>query len=115
MGTGLHAVDYVVFAASVIISVGIGGWYARPSAGQQTAGQLRNLLCFVMISISWNKCSNVNRCGSRIWSRGAPGSEAESCRRSKASNLQPGSRALEAFGFLMLKYAFSHILETLFL
>ena len=40
-------------------------------------------------------------------------------RASKASNLQPGSRAhlraLEAFGFLMLKYAFSHILETLFL
>ena len=38
---------------------------------------------------------------------------------SKGSNLQPGSRAcsraLEAFGFLMLKYAFSHILETLFL
>ena len=38
---------------------------------------------------------------------------------SKASNLQPGSkahlRALEAFGFLMLKYTFSHILETLFL
>ena len=38
---------------------------------------------------------------------------------SKASDLQLGSRAclrtLEAFGFLMLKYAFSHILETLFL
>ena len=38
---------------------------------------------------------------------------------SKASNLWLGSRghlrALEAFGFLMLKYAFSHILETLFL
>ena len=38
---------------------------------------------------------------------------------SEASNLQPGSRAclraLEAFGFLMLKYAFSHIVETLFL
>ena len=36
---------------------------------------------------------------------------------SKASILRPGSRAhlrtLEAFGFLMLKYAFSHILETL--
>ena len=50
---------------------------------------------------------------------GAPGAEAESCRRSEASNLRPGSRArlraLEAFGFLMLKYAFSHILETLFL
>ena len=38
---------------------------------------------------------------------------------SKASNLWLGSRArlrvLEAFGFLMLKYTFSHILETLFL
>ena len=37
--------------------------------------------------------------------------------RPKASNLWPGSmarlRALEAFGFLMLKYAFSHILERL--
>ena len=38
---------------------------------------------------------------------------------SEVSNLQLGYRtclrALEAFGFLMLKYAFSHILETLFL
>ena len=38
---------------------------------------------------------------------------------SEAGILRPGSRAhlraLEAFGFLMLKYAFSHILETLFL
>ena len=45
---------------------------------------------------------------------------------SKSSYLWPGSRApkqalqafkwaLQAFGFLMLKYAFSHILETLFL
>ena len=37
----------------------------------------------------------------------------------KQGNLRPGSRAhlraLEAFGFLMLKYAFFHILETLFL
>ena len=42
----------------------------------------------------------------------------QSC-TSEASNMQLGSRAnlraLEAFGFLMLKYAFSHILETLFL
>ena len=42
---------------------------------------------------------------------------AKRSRASKASNLQPGSRArlrtLEAFGVLMLKYAFSHILETL--
>ena len=40
-------------------------------------------------------------------------------RVSQASNLQQESRtrlrALETFGFLMLKYAFSHILETLFL
>ena len=66
------------------------------------------------------------RCGSRIWSRG--GAQllrpkiADVVKRSCASevsNLWPGSRArlraLEAFGFLMLKYAFSHILETLFL
>ena len=33
---------------------------------------------------------------------------------SRASHLQPGW-ALEAFGFLMLKYAFSHILQTPFL
>ena len=42
----------------------------------------------------------------------------QSC-TSEASNLQMGSRAhlraLEAFGFLMLKYAISHILGTLFL
>ena len=40
-------------------------------------------------------------------------------RASEASILRRGSRArlraLEAFGVLMLKYAFSHILETLFL
>ena len=40
-------------------------------------------------------------------------------RMSEVSNRWPGSRAhlraLEAFGFLMLKYTFSHILETLFL
>ena len=40
-------------------------------------------------------------------------------RASEASNWQQGSRAclraLEAFGFLMFKYAFSHILETIFL
>ena len=44
---------------------------------------------------------------------------AKRSRASEVSNLRPGSRArlgaLEAFGFLMLKYAFSHILETLFL
>ena len=47
---------------------------------------------------------------------GAPSCEAESCQHSEASNLWPGSRAClrtrEAFG--VLKYAFSHILETLF-
>ena len=44
---------------------------------------------------------------------------AKRSRASKASILGPGSRALkqalEAFGFLMLKYAFSHIQGTLFL
>ena len=66
------------------------------------------------------------RCGSRIWSRGGAqvlrpkvADVAKRSRASEASNLWPGSRAylraLEAFGFLMLKYAFSHILETLFL
>ena len=44
---------------------------------------------------------------------------AKRSRVSEVSNLRPGSRALrralEAFGFLMLQYAFSHILETLFL
>ena len=47
------------------------------------------------------------------------GDVAKRSRASKASNMRPGSRArlraLEALGFLMLKYAFSHILETLFL
>ena len=44
---------------------------------------------------------------------------AKLSRVSEASKLRPGSRAhlrgLEAFGFFMLKYAFSHIPETLFL
>ena len=44
---------------------------------------------------------------------------AKRSRASEVSILRLGSRArlraLEAFGFLMLKYAFSHILETLFL
>ena len=44
---------------------------------------------------------------------------AKRSRASEVSNLWLGSRArlraLEAFRFLMLKYAFSHILETLFL
>ena len=66
------------------------------------------------------------RCGSRIRLRGRPQllrpKVADVAKRScvsEASNLRLGSRAclraLEAFGFLMLKYAFSHILETLFL
>ena len=61
-----------------------------------------------------------------IWSRGGPqflspkvADVAKQSRTSEASILQPGSRAhlraLKAFGFFMLKYAFSHILETLFL
>ena len=56
------------------------------------------------------------RCGSRIWSRGGPASEAKSCRHSEVELCERSElRGVEAFGFLMLKYAFSHILETLFL
>ena len=44
MGAVLHFVDYIVFAASVLISVGIGAWYARPGVGQQTAGNPRDLI-----------------------------------------------------------------------
>ena len=71
-------------------------------------------------------CFSYCGCGSRIWSRGGPqllrAKVADIAKRShlsEASNLRPGSRArlraLEAFGYLMLKYAFSHILETPFL
>ena len=73
-----------------------------------------------------SKLYTIIRRGSRIWSRGGPqllrlkvADVAKWSHTSEASNLQLGSRvclrALEAFGFLMLKYAFSHILETLFL
>ena len=75
---------------------------------------------------SVHKTLNIFRCGSRIWSRGGPqllrpkvAGVAKRSRASEVSILRPGSRAslraLETFGFLMLKYAFSHILETLFL
>ena len=66
-----------------------------------------------------------HRHGSRIWSRGTQllrlkvADVAKRSHASEASNLRPGSRArlraLEAFWVLMLKYAFSHILKTLFL
>ena len=65
------------------------------------------------------------RCGSRIWEVGVQllrpnvADVAQQSHASRATNLWLVSRAclrtLEAFGFLMLKYAFSHILETLFL
>ena len=69
--------------------------------------------------------NSLARCGSRIWSRGEPqlprpkvADVAEWSRASEASYLRPGSRArlraLEAFEFLVLKYAFFHILEPLF-
>ena len=65
------------------------------------------------------------RCGSRIWSRGSQllrpkvADVAKQSHMSWANHLWPGSRvhfrALEVLGFLMLKCASSHILETLFL
>ena len=61
----------------------------------------------------------------RFQDLGAPASEAKSCQCSKVESheqskpfvagVQGPLRVLEAFEFLMLKYAFSHILETLFL
>ena len=69
--------------------------------------------------------SNVIRHGSRIWSSGGPASDAKSCWYSEAEShewsklsatrVQDLLKGLEAFGFLMRKYAFSYILETLFL
>ena len=84
------------------------------------------LLLSVLILIVLTAVTHIFRCGSRIWSRGGPqllrptvADVAKRSRASEASILRPGSRArlraLEAFGFLMLKYAFSHILDTLFL
>ena len=82
---------------------------------------------FVLLGIVYCTHKRIHtRCGSRIWSRGGPqllrpkvADIAKRSRVSEASILRLGSRAclraLEAFGFLMLKYAFSHILETLFL
>ena len=71
------------------------------------------------------KLNVTRKCGSRIWSRGAQllspkvADIVKQSRTSEASKVWLGSRAclrtLEAFGFLMLKYVFSHILETLFL
>ena len=89
-------------------------------------------VCRVCCKEGAKRCSGCkllfycSRCGSRIRLRGGPqllrpkvADVAKRSCTSEASNLQPGSRArlraLEAFGFLMLKYAFSHILETLFL
>ena len=103
------------------------------SASTQGCGTSRMLQinrfcgCKLIFSSNWVYWEIYNiRCGSRIWSRGGPqllrpkvADIAKRSRASEASILRPGSRArlraLEAFGFLMLKYAFSHILETLFL
>ena len=85
------------------------------------------ILCVcVKVQTKTHSVNGPYRCGSRIWSRGGAQllrpKVADIAKRSRASEvsiLRPGSRArlraLEAFGFLMLKYAFSHILETLFL
>ena len=90
-------------------------------------GQMKSVMLFVLTFwVSWD--SLVIVCQVRIQDLvkgGALGAEAESCRRSEAelrerseqfaAGARAHLRALEAFGFLMLKYAFSHILETLFL
>ena len=82
-----------------------------------------------VVAFHLNPCNcveiSISRCGSTIWSRGPQllrlkvANVAKQSHPSKASYLWPGSRAhlrvLDVFKFLMLKYAFSHILETLFL
>ena len=88
--------------------------------------QLICLNCLKAIQNMKPHTGTENRCRSRIWSSGGAqfprpkvADVAEWSCTSKANYLQSGSRAhlrtLEAFGFLMLKYAFSHILETFFL
>ena len=54
--------------------------------------------------------------------KGGPASEAKSCQCSKAESHKRSEQSVarlsgpwKLFGCLMLKYAFSHILETLFL
>ena len=84
-------------------------------------------ICFSFdVSINYPNCTcnDWYRCGSRIWLGGQlPRLKvaiiAKWSHTSEVSCLWLGSRAclraLEAFGFLMLKYVCSHILETLFL
>ena len=63
----------------------------------------------------------VGRCGFRTWSRGGPASEIESCQCSWAESCEWSKLSvagiqgpLKGPGSFLLKYAFSHILETLF-
>ena len=64
-----------------------------------------------VLQIIFFKISQIQsnlRCGSRFWSRG--GVQLLTLKVADVVEL-----ALEAFGFLMPKYTFSHILEALFL
>ena len=60
--------------------------------------------------------STHSRFGSRILSRLGPASEAERCRHNKVESCKQSEPLVfpEACEFLMPKYAFSYILETLF-
>ena len=97
---------------------------------RQTVIKLGNLVAEIGIRITLQKSRSLGSMGTQVriqdLSRGGPqllrpkvADVAKRSRASEVSNLRLGSRAhlraLEAFGFLMLKYAFSHILETLFL
>ena len=57
MGSELHILDYVVFGASIVISVGIGAWYARPAAGQQTAGDVAQSMFLVKLFPQFCLCN----------------------------------------------------------
>ena len=57
MAQGFHVVDYIIFAATLVVSLGIGIYYAMSGGGQKTTGEYlmgnRNLkvrqLIFVVI------------------------------------------------------------------
>ena len=57
MGSELHILDFVVFGASIVISVGIGAWYARPAAGQQTAGDVAQSMFLVKLFPQFCLCN----------------------------------------------------------
>ena len=89
-----------------------------PERGFQARGNISNS-CNTKLHVDTGADPGFGQGGGPQLLRPKVADIAKRSHASEASILRPGSRArlrtLEAFGFLMLKYAFSHILETLFL